>query len=44
VAHGISVKFGLWAFHKLKKKQKKFDYELLVALHRRYIQPPIAQI
>jgi len=26
VAHGISVKFGLWTFHKLLKRQKKIDF------------------
>jgi len=26
VAHGISVKFGLWTFHKLYNKEKKFDF------------------
>jgi len=26
VAHGISVKFGLWTFHKLLKRQKKFHF------------------
>jgi len=25
VAHGISVKFGLWTFHKLLKRWKNFD-------------------
>jgi len=26
MAHGISVKFGFWTFHKLLKKQKNFDF------------------
>jgi len=26
VARGISVKFSLWTFHKLLKKQKIFDF------------------
>jgi len=26
VAHGTSVKFGLWTFHKLLKRQKNFDF------------------
>jgi len=28
VAHGISVKLGLWTFHKLLKSQKNFDFWL----------------
>ena len=28
MAHGISMKFDLWTFHKLLKKQKKFDFWL----------------
>jgi len=24
--YGISVKFGLWTFHKLSKRQKNFDF------------------
>jgi len=24
--HGMSVKFGLWTFHKLSKRQKIFDF------------------
>jgi len=26
MAHGITVKFGLWTFHKLVKRQKKLDF------------------
>jgi len=26
VAHGISVKFGLWKFHKFLKRQTNFDF------------------
>ena len=26
VAHGISMKFGLWVFHELWKIQKNFDF------------------
>jgi len=26
MAHGMSVKFGLWTLHKLLKKQKYFDF------------------
>jgi len=26
VAHGISMKFGLWTFQKLLRKQKNFDF------------------
>jgi len=33
MAHGISVKFGLWTFHKLLKRQKNVDFiDFLVAL------------
>jgi len=24
--HGMSVKFGLWTFHELSKRQKNFDF------------------
>ena len=30
--HGMSVKFGLWTFHKLQNRQKNWLYWLLVAL------------
>jgi len=26
--HGMNVKFGLWPFHKLYKRQKSFDFRL----------------
>jgi len=26
VAHGINVKFDLWAFYNLLKRQKNFDF------------------
>jgi len=26
VAHDISMKFGLWTFHTLSKRQKNFDF------------------
>jgi len=26
MAHGISVRFGFWMFHKLSKMQKMFDF------------------
>jgi len=28
MAHGTSVKFGFWTFHKLFKRQKNFDFWL----------------
>ena len=26
VPHGMNVKFGLWTFHELQKRQKNFDF------------------